>query len=58
MKKKISKGWRLVIECLPLAAVVVTSFLPIQRLGQQLNMLFVLLWLQVFLIFEVFMAGR
>jgi hypothetical protein len=58
MKKiRISKGWRLVFQGLPLVAAVLTTFLPLQRLGQQVSMLVVLLWLQVFLITEVFLAG-
>jgi hypothetical protein len=55
--KKIPKGWQLVIQGLPLAAAATTVFLPLQRLGQQFVMLIVLIWVQVFLIVEVFLAG-
>jgi hypothetical protein len=56
-KKRIPRGWKLVIQVLPLAAAAVTVFLPLQRLGQQFVMLIVLLWLQVFFIIECFLAG-
>jgi hypothetical protein len=57
-KKRIPKGWKLVIQGLPLAAAASANLLPLQRLGQQFIMLIVLLWLQTFLIFEWFLAGR
>jgi hypothetical protein len=55
-KRGIPKGWRLVIEGLPLAGAAGTTFLPLPRLGQQISMLIVLLWLQVFMIVECFLA--
>jgi hypothetical protein len=59
MKKKgISKSWKVVIQGLPLAGAAATTFLPLQRLGQQFIMLIVLLWLQVFFIVQCFIAGR
>ena len=57
-KKRIFKGWKLVIQGLPLAGAAATTFLPLQRLGQQFVMLIVLLWLQVFFIIECFLAGK
>jgi hypothetical protein len=57
MKKRIPKGWKLVLQGMPLAAVAATAFLSLQRLGQQFSMLIVLLWLQVFFIVECYMAG-
>ena len=59
MKKKISisKGWKRVIQGLPLTAALVTTLLPLQRLGQQFIMLIVLLWLQVFFVIECFFVG-
>jgi hypothetical protein len=57
-KKSIPKVWKLVIQGLPLAAAAATVFLPLQRLGQQFSVLIVLLWLQVFFIVEIFIAGR
>jgi hypothetical protein len=56
-KKRIPRSWKLVIQGLPLAGVAVTAFLPLPRLGQQFTMLIVLLWLQVFLIVECFLAA-
>jgi hypothetical protein len=56
-KKRISKGWKWVIQALPLAGAAFTAFLPLPRLGQQFVMLIALLWLQVFFIVECFLAG-
>jgi hypothetical protein len=57
-KKKAFKSWKLVIQGLPLAAAGAATFMPLQRLGQQFIMLFVLLWLQVFFIIECLLAGK
>jgi hypothetical protein len=57
-KKKKSKRWKLVIQALPIAAGAGTTFLPLQRLGQQFTMLIVLVWLQVFFVIECFMANK
>jgi hypothetical protein len=57
-KTRISKGWKLVIQGLPLAAAGAATFMPLHRLGQQFIMLFVLLWLQVFFIIECLLAGQ
>jgi len=57
-KHKISKGWKLVMQGLPFAGTVAASFLPLQRLGQQFLVLVVLVWLQVFFIFECFLINK
>ncbi|MCX6037406.1 MAG: hypothetical protein NTW99_05880 [Chloroflexi bacterium] len=57
-KKRISKGWKLVIQGLPLAAAVATVFLPLQRVGQQFIVLIVLIWIQVFFIVECFLIVK
>ena len=56
--KKYLKGWKIVIQALPLAGAAVTGFLPLQRLAQQYVMLIVLLWIQTFFISEVFLYGK
>jgi hypothetical protein len=56
--KRIPKAWKLVVQGLPLAAAGVSTFLPLQRLGQQFIMLIILLWLQVFFIIECLLAGK
>ncbi len=43
---------------IPLAAAVGASLLPLQRFGQQFVILIVLLWIQVFFIFECFLVGK
>ncbi len=59
MKKGMKEltDWELVIQGLPLAGAAGTGFLPIPRLGQQISMLVVLIWLQVFFIIAYFLAG-
>ena len=57
-KKKIDRRLKLVIEGLPLAAVVGSSLLPVQRMGQQFLVLITLLWIQVFFIVECFVIGK
>jgi hypothetical protein len=56
--KKAFKGWKLVIQGLPLAGAAGTVFLPLHRLGQQFAVLVVLIWIQVFFITEVFLVGK
>ena len=58
MKKRFPRNLKLLIQGLPLVAAGATAFLPLQGLGQQFVVLIVLLWLQVFFIVEIFLAGR
>jgi hypothetical protein len=57
-QKKKSKRIRIVLQGLPLAAAAGSSFLPLPRLGQQVTMLIVLVWLQIFFIIECFLANK
>jgi hypothetical protein len=58
MKKgKLPKGFKLIVQGLPLAGAVVAMFLPLSRLGQQFLVLIALLWVQLFFIIEVFILG-
>jgi len=57
-KRKIPRGWKLVIQGLPLVAAAGASLLPLQRLGQQFVILIVLLWIQVFFIVECFLINK
>jgi len=43
---------------IPLAMAAGASLLPLQRSGQQFVILIVLLWIQVFFIFECFLVGK
>jgi hypothetical protein len=56
--KRITKIWKVAIQGLPLAGAIASVFLPLQRLAQQFVILVVLLWLQVYLIFECLLAVR
>ena len=57
-KKGFPKGWKLVIQGLPLAGAAGTALLPLPKMGQQIIMLIVLIWLQVFFTVESFLIGR
>ena len=57
-KRKLDRRLKLVIQGLPLAAIVGSSLLPVQQLGQQLLVLITLLWIQVFFILECFLVGK
>jgi hypothetical protein len=57
-KRKIPKGLKRTLQGLPLAGAAITAILPQQRLGQQFIMLIVFLWIQVFFITEVLLAGK
>jgi hypothetical protein len=57
-KSKLPNSLKLVMQGLPLAAVAGATLLPLQRLGQQFIMLFVLLWIQAFFIIECFLINK
>jgi hypothetical protein len=57
-KQKIDRRLKLLIQGLPLAAVLGGSFLPVRQLGQQFLVLFTLLWIQVFFLVECFLVGK
>lgn len=51
------KNLRRFLTGLPLAAIIWASFYPLKQSAQQALVLFTLLWLHVFLLFEIF-GGR
>jgi hypothetical protein len=57
-KKKWSISIKVVIQALPIAAAAGSVFLPLQRFGQQLAILIVLLWIQAFFIIECFVINK
>ncbi len=57
-KKKIWKAIHFTLGGLPLIGILYGSLLPLQRFEQQLMMLALLLWVQFFFVFEVFLSGR
>ena len=57
-KQKIDRRLKLVVEGLPLAAIIGSSLLPVQRMGQQFLVLITLLWIQVFFILECFLVSK
>ena len=54
----LKKKFRVVIQGLPLSGIILGSFLPISTLGRQLLMLVLLVWLQVYYIFDVLLNGK
>ena len=57
-KNRFKQVLKWVLGGLPLGAVVATSFLPLQAWMQQALMLVVLLWLQAFVLLNVFALGN
>jgi len=57
MLKKLDfkKGFRIALPALPLAGIIAGSLLPLSIFGSQCLMLALLIWLQVFLILEIFL---
>jgi hypothetical protein len=56
--KKLPKTVKYALRTLPLAGAVASSFLPLQQIGRQFLILIVLVWVQVYFVLELFMAGR
>ena len=56
--KKLPKAVKVVLRGLPLAGAAAAAWLPLQRIGQQLLILIVLLWIQAYVIIEGFLAGK
>jgi hypothetical protein len=57
-KKSISDNLKVLIRGLPIAAIVGASLLPFPNLSRQFLILAVLLWLQVFILFEFFLIDK
>ncbi len=58
LQKKLPKTVRYALRAMPLAGAVAFSFLPLQQIGRQFLILIVLVWVQVYFVLELFMAGR
>ena len=52
------KGLKWVIMGLPLGGVAFANFFPLVRSSQQFLILIVLIWIQVFFIFDFFAIGK
>jgi hypothetical protein len=57
-RKKFSKTLKFALRALPLVGAAGTAFLPLARTGQQFMVLIVLVWVQVYFVLELYMAGR
>ncbi len=58
VSRKLPKALKFAIRILPLAGAAASVFFNLSRVAQELMVLIVLLWLQVYFIFELFLAGR
>jgi hypothetical protein len=56
--KKLPKAVKMAIRTLPLAGAASTVFFNFTRLEQQLMILIVLVWVQVYFVLELFLAGK
>ncbi len=56
--KKLPKSVKWAIRALPLMGAAGSALLPLSRFGQQFMILIVLVWMQVYFILELFLAGR
>ncbi len=56
--KKFPKALKYAIRALPLAGAAATTMIHLHRVGQQFMVLIVLVWLQVYLVLEIFLAGK
>ena len=57
-KRKVQKIALYILLSLPLAGAVVADLMPISARSQQFLMMIVLIWAQVFFVFEMFQTGR
>jgi hypothetical protein len=51
--EKVRSYLKRIILGLPIASIIGASFLPLRAMGQQLLILFALLWYMVFILFDV-----
>lgn len=57
-RKQISKGIKMVIQGMPIVAILGASLLPLSKTASQFLMLVTLLWLQAYVLFECFFVER
>jgi len=57
-KANLKKNIRNIIRGLPLAGIIVSSFLPLPATGRQLLILVLLVWFQIFILFDIFQYER
>ncbi len=57
-EKKLPKAVKYALRILPLAGAASTVLLPLNRIGQEFMVLIVLVWVQVYFVLEIFLAGR
>jgi len=57
-KANLKKSIRYIIRGLPLAGIIVSSLLPMSATGRQLLMLGLLVWFQIFIVFDIFLYER
>ncbi len=53
----LKKNTRYIVQSLPLVGIVIGSSLPITVLGRQLLILALLVWFQVYFVFDIFFTN-
>ncbi len=56
--KKLPRAAKYALRALPLAGAAASTLIPLSRAGQQFMILIVLVWVQVYFVLELFLAGR
>jgi len=56
--KKLPRTLKYVVRGLPLAGAADSVSLPLSPFGRQFMVLIVLVWIQVYFIFDIFPAGK
>ncbi len=56
--RKLPKSIKMALRALPLLGAAGSVFFQLTQTGEQLMVLVVLLWLQVYFVLELFLAGK
>jgi hypothetical protein len=54
----VQKSFRRVVQGLPLAGIIFANLMPIQPVVRHLLVAATLIWLQIVIVFEVFLNGK
>jgi len=57
-KLDVRKGLKITLLGLPLAGILASAAFPLTNFGRQCMILALLIWLQVYFIFDVFLGGK
>ena len=57
-KLDLRKGLKFTLLGLPLAGILASTLFPLSNFGRQCMILALLVWLQVYFIFDIFLNGK